>query len=38
MDTYTFRSPYSKFVLATTVIIMVLMHGAFNGLYGWNGS
>ena len=34
MDTYTFRSPYSKFVLATTVIIMVLMHGAFMACMG----
>lgn len=34
MDTYTYRSPYSKFMLVTTVIGMVLMHGAFMACMG----
>ena len=34
MDTYTFRSPYSKFILVTTIIGMVLMHGAFMACMG----
>ena len=34
MNTYTFRSPYSKFILVTTIIGMVLMHGAFMACMG----
>ena len=34
MNTLTFRSPYSKFILVTTVIGMVLMHGAFMACMG----
>ena len=34
MDTYTFRSPYSKFMLGSTVVGMVLMHGAFMACMG----
>ena len=34
MNTLTFRSPYSKFMLVTTIIGMVLMHGAFMACMG----
>ena len=34
MNTLTFRSPYSKFILVTTIIGMVLMHGAFMACMG----
>ena len=34
MDTYTFRSPYSKFMLGSTIVGMVLMHGAFMACMG----
>lgn len=34
MNTLTFRSPYSKFILGTTIIGMVLMHGAFMACMG----
>ena len=34
MNTLTFRSAYSKFMLVTTIIGMVLMHGAFMACMG----
>ena len=34
MNTLTFRSPYSKFMLVTTIIGMVLIHGAFMACMG----
>lgn len=34
MNTLTFRSPYSKFMLVTTIIGMVFMHGAFMACMG----
>ena len=34
MNTYTFRSPFSKFMLGSTIVGMVLMHGAFMACMG----